>query len=84
MQQKQLFPSVVCYCSRILIGKDLPLNEGLLEPIELIVPSGSLLHPNFHLDESSQPELVEMELSQRLTDLILSSVFKVAACSQER
>lgn len=76
--------SVVCYCLRILIGKDLPLNEGLLEPIELIVPSGSLLHPNFHLDESSQPGVAggNVELSQRLTDLILSSVFKVAACSQ--
>lgn len=75
--------SAVCYCLRLLIGKDLPLNEGLLEPVDLIIPEGSLLHPSFP-DESDQCPAVaggNVEVSQRIVDLILSAFGRVA-CSQ--
>jgi 5-oxoprolinase (ATP-hydrolysing) len=33
------------YVFRTLIDDNIPLNEGCLEPIDIIVPEGSLLHP---------------------------------------
>ena len=76
--------SVVCYCLRLLIGKDLPLNEGLLEPVEILVPKGTLLNPDFMPETKMQPGVAggNVEISQRLVDLIISSVFQRTACSQ--
>ncbi|MEL6549559.1 MAG: hydantoinase B/oxoprolinase family protein [Pseudomonadota bacterium] len=37
--------AVVLYCFRTLIEKNIPLNEGCLRPIEIIVPEGSMLNP---------------------------------------
>jgi 5-oxoprolinase (ATP-hydrolysing) len=37
--------AVVLYVFRCLVGEDIPLNAGCFEPLELIVPEGSLLHP---------------------------------------
>ena len=38
--------AVVLYVFRCLVGEAIPLNAGCFEPIELVVPSGSLLNPN--------------------------------------
>ncbi len=75
--------SAVCYCLRLLIEKDLPLNEGLLEPVEIIIPEGSLLHPSFPDDPDQCPAVAggNVEVSQRIVDLILSAFGRVA-CSQ--
>jgi 5-oxoprolinase (ATP-hydrolysing) len=37
--------AVVLYVFRCLVGEDIPLNAGCFEPLELVVPEGSLLHP---------------------------------------
>jgi 5-oxoprolinase (ATP-hydrolysing) len=37
--------AVVLYVFRCLVGEDIPLNAGCFEPLELVVPKGSLLHP---------------------------------------
>jgi len=37
--------AVVLYCFRCLVGEDIPLNEGCLKPLEIIVPDGTLLSP---------------------------------------
>jgi 5-oxoprolinase (ATP-hydrolysing) len=76
--------SAVCYCLRVLIGSNLPLNEGLLEPVSLILPTGSLLNPAFSSDASQSPGVAggNVEISQRLVDLILCTVFQEVACSQ--
>jgi 5-oxoprolinase (ATP-hydrolysing) len=37
--------AVVLYTFRTLVGKAIPLNEGCLIPIEIIVPEGSMLNP---------------------------------------
>jgi len=37
--------AVVLYAFRCLVGKDLPLNEGCLVPLTIIVPEGSFLAP---------------------------------------
>jgi 5-oxoprolinase (ATP-hydrolysing) len=43
-------PSAVCravvlYCFRCLVGEDIPLNDGCLVPLEIIVPEGTFLSP---------------------------------------
>ena len=37
--------SAVLYVFRTLVGKPIPLNSGCLDPIEVIIPEGSLLAP---------------------------------------
>ncbi len=74
--------SVVLYTLRLLVGRPLPLNEGLLDPIEIHIPAG-LLAPPFPDDPSRAPAVVggNVETSQRLVDTLLKA-FGLAACSQ--
>jgi 5-oxoprolinase (ATP-hydrolysing) len=37
--------AVVLYCFRALVGDEIPLNDGCLKPLEIIVPPGSFLSP---------------------------------------
>jgi 5-oxoprolinase (ATP-hydrolysing) len=37
--------AVVLYVFRCLVGEDIPLNDGCMVPIELVVPAGSFLSP---------------------------------------
>jgi 5-oxoprolinase (ATP-hydrolysing) len=39
--------AVVLYVFRTLLDDDIPLNAGCLKPLEIIVPSGCLLNPNY-------------------------------------
>ena len=74
--------SVVLYVLRLLVAEPLPLNEGLLEPIEIDVPEG-LLNPEFPLEPAQAPALFggNVETSQRLTGLLLKAL-GLAASSQ--
>jgi 5-oxoprolinase (ATP-hydrolysing) len=74
--------SVVLYTLRLLIDQPVPLNEGLLTPIKLIIPAG-MLNPTFRNDDSKSPAVVggNTEVSQRLTDTLLKAL-RLAACSQ--
>jgi 5-oxoprolinase (ATP-hydrolysing) len=71
------------YALRLLVDEPLPMNEGLLRPIELRVPEGCLLNPRFTSDPSECPAVAagNTETSQRTTDLLLKA-FGIAACSQ--
>jgi 5-oxoprolinase (ATP-hydrolysing) len=75
--------SAICYCLRVLIGKELPLNEALLVPVTIEIPKGSLLSPEFVDDPLHCPGVAggNVEISQRVVDLIFSAFGKVA-CSQ--
>ena len=75
--------SAVCYCLRVLIDKEIPLNEGLLKPISFVIPEGSLLAPSFSKTPQKCPGVAggNVEVSQKLVDLILSAFDRVA-CSQ--
>jgi 5-oxoprolinase (ATP-hydrolysing) len=42
---KAVTRAVVLYVFRTLVGKAIPLNEGCLAPLEIIVPDGSMLNP---------------------------------------
>ena len=37
--------AVVLYVFRTLVGSDIPMNEGCMKPLNLIVPKGSMIHP---------------------------------------
>ncbi len=74
--------SVVLYVLRLLLNEDLPLNEGMLDSIRIILPSG-LLNPPFPADPTLAPAVVggNVETSQRLVDTLLKAL-RLAACSQ--
>jgi 5-oxoprolinase (ATP-hydrolysing) len=69
--------SAILYSLRSLINQDIPLNQGCMKPIEVIIPEGSLLAP------SGKAAVVggNVLTSQRITDVILKA-FKAAAGSQ--
>ena len=69
--------SAILYCLRCLIEKELPLNHGCLIPIEINIPSGSLLDPSEHAAVVGGNVLT----SQRVVDVVLKA-FHVAAASQ--
>jgi 5-oxoprolinase (ATP-hydrolysing) len=74
--------SAVLYCFRCLIHDHVPLNDGLLAPIEIIIPPG-LLNPPAHDDPSQCPAVAggNVETSQRVVDVVLTAL-GVAANSQ--
>ncbi len=74
--------SAVLYVLRLLVAEPLPLNEGLLTPVELTIPPG-LLNPRFPRDPRRAPAVVggNVETSQRLVDTLLAALGLVA-CSQ--
>lgn len=75
--------SVVVYVLRTLLAEKVPLNDGILRPITLIIPEPSILKPHFDADPTRCPAVVggNVELSQRLTDTLLKAL-GVVACSQ--
>jgi 5-oxoprolinase (ATP-hydrolysing) len=74
--------SAVLYALRLLINEPLPLNEGILKPVEIRVPSG-MLNPPFPADPAEAPAVVggNVETSQRIVDTLLKAL-GLAACSQ--
>lgn len=74
--------SAVLYVMRLMLQEDLPLNEGLLDPVEIITPT-SLLNPTFTGDAAQDPAVVggNVEVSQRLVDTLIKAL-NLQACSQ--
>ena len=74
--------SAVLYVLRLLIAEPLPLNEGILRPVEIRVPPG-LLNPPFPDDPAEAPAVVggNVETSQRVVDTLMKAL-GLAACSQ--
>jgi 5-oxoprolinase (ATP-hydrolysing) len=68
------------YSLRCIVGKNIPLNEGVLDPIELIIPQSSLLDPTgFTGGDRPAVTAGNVETSQRLVDVILGAFGEVAA-----
>jgi 5-oxoprolinase (ATP-hydrolysing) len=74
--------SAVLYVLRLLIAEPLPLNEGILEAVEIRIPPG-MLNPPLPADPAEAPAVVggNVETSQRVVDTLLKA-FGLAACSQ--
>jgi len=77
---KAIVQSVVLYVLRLWVNKPIAMNEGLMESVKIILPTG-LLNPDF--SGRKLPAVVggNTEVSQRLTDTLLKA-FGLVACSQ--
>lgn len=74
--------SAVIYVLRLLIEENIPLNEGIMNQVTVILPEG-LLNPPFPKDPALCPAVVggNTEVSQRLVDTLIKA-FRLSACSQ--
>ncbi|MDF1752519.1 MAG: hydantoinase B/oxoprolinase family protein [Verrucomicrobiales bacterium] len=74
--------SAVLYVVRLWTQSSLPLNEGLLEAVEIVLPP-SFLNPSFDTDPTRCPAVVggNVETSQRVVDALVEA-FGIQACSQ--
>jgi 5-oxoprolinase (ATP-hydrolysing) len=74
--------SVILYVLRLLVSDSIPMNEGLLKKVKVILPE-CILNPAFSVDPDHCPPVVggNVETSQRLVDLLLKA-FHLAGCSQ--
>lgn len=75
--------SVVLYFLRLFVGQNIPLNEGLLRHVSIVLSDNTFLNPLFPEDDNDCPAVVggNVEVSQRLVDTLLKAL-KLAACSQ--
>jgi len=67
--------AAVLYVFRTLVEDDIPLNDGCMRPIEMIVPKGSFLNPAY-------PAAVvagNVETSQAITDALYGAMGMLAA-----
>lgn len=72
---KAVCKAAIMYVLRCLIAKNIPLNGGFLEPIDIIIPNHSLLDPSY-------PAAVvagNVETSQCIVDTLFGAVQAVAA-----
>ncbi len=79
---RAIVKAAVLYSLRCLIDEDIPLNDGVLEPVELVIPAG-ILDPPGAEDPADCPAVVggNVETSQRITDVVLGAL-GLAAASQ--
>ncbi len=75
-----IIKSVLLYCLRCIIDEEIPLNSGVLEPVNLILPVG-MLNPPVNPDPSKQAAVVggNVEISQRIVDVVFGALGIVAA-----
>ncbi|OOQ87321.1 5-oxo-L-prolinase [Penicillium brasilianum] len=69
--------SAIIYCLRCMINADVPLNQGCLAPIDIRVPSPSILSPT----KTAAVVGGNVVTSQRITDVVLKA-FRACAASQ--
>ena len=74
---RSICDAVVLYVFRTMVGADIPLNQGCLKPLRVIVPDGSMLAPVY-------PAAViagNTEVSQAMCNALYGAVGMIA-CSQ--
>ncbi len=69
--------SAILYAMRALINKEIPLNQGCLKPIQIIIPGNCILNPS----ENAAVVGGNVQTSQRIVDVILKA-FSACAASQ--
>jgi len=69
--------AAVIYVLRSLVAENIPLNGGCLAPVEICIPSGSILDP----PRGSAVVGGNVETSQRIVDVLLGAL-QLAAASQ--
>ncbi|GIY74388.1 5-oxoprolinase [Caerostris darwini] len=69
--------SAIIYCLRCMVGHDVPLNQGCLAPVKIVIPTGSILNPS----DTAAVVGGNVLTSQRVVDVIFKA-FKTCAASQ--
>jgi 5-oxoprolinase (ATP-hydrolysing) len=69
--------AAVLYVFRCLVGDDIPLNDGCLVPLEIVVPPGTFLSP----EPGAAVVAGNTEVSQAVTNALLGALGALA-CSQ--
>jgi 5-oxoprolinase (ATP-hydrolysing) len=67
--------AAVLYVFRVMVEKTIPMNAGCLEPIEIVIPEGSMLAPQY-------PRAVvagNVETSQHVTNALFGALGALAA-----
>jgi 5-oxoprolinase (ATP-hydrolysing) len=79
---RAIVSAAIMYVLRLLIDEDIPLNEGVLKPVSLILPV-SFLNPQTAENPLDNPAIVggNVETSQRIVDCLLGAL-GLAAASQ--
>jgi 5-oxoprolinase (ATP-hydrolysing) len=79
---RAIVTAAVMYCLRLLIDEDIPLNQGVLAPVKIVVPE-CLLNPPERATPADCAAVVggNVETSQRVVDVLLGAL-GVAAASQ--
>ncbi|VUC23980.1 unnamed protein product [Clonostachys rosea] len=72
---KSITYSCIIYSLRCLIDVDIPLNQGCLVPINVIIPEGTVLNPSQYAAVCAGNSIT----SQRITDVILGAFGAIAA-----
>ncbi|KAL3317013.1 hypothetical protein Ciccas_004337 [Cichlidogyrus casuarinus] len=69
--------SAILYCLRLMVGGEIPLNQGCLKPVRIVLPEKSILCP------TSDAAVVcgNVATSQRIVDCVLGA-FESCAASQ--
>ncbi len=67
--------AAVLYAFRVMVESDIPMNAGCLRPIDIVIPKGSLLSPEY-------PRAVvagNVETSQHVTDCLFGALGAMAS-----
>lgn len=72
---KSVCMAAVLYVFRTLVNNDIPMNQGCLIPIEVIIPEGSMLNPRY----PAATVAGNVETSQAITDAIYGALGVMAA-----
>ncbi|MFV2068379.1 MAG: hydantoinase B/oxoprolinase family protein, partial [Pirellulales bacterium] len=79
---RAIVTAAVMYVMRLLIDEPIPLNQGVLNPVRIVLPEG-LLNPPEGPTPGTTPAVVggNVETSQRVVDVLLGAL-QLAAASQ--
>ena len=79
---RAIVTAAVLYVLRLLIDEPIPLNQGVLEPVTLVLPD-CFLNPTPGLTAADSPAVVggNVETSQRIVDVLIGAL-QLAAASQ--
>jgi N-methylhydantoinase B len=64
--------SATWYCIRLLAQDDVPVNHGCFQPVQVVIPPGSLLNPDF----PAAVAVGNTETGQRVVDTVLGALAK--------
>ena len=67
--------AAVLYVLRVLVGEDIPMNDGCLRPVEIVAPEGSMLNPR----EPAAVVAGNVETSQVICDTLFGAFGAMAA-----